>query len=51
MPPEPVRQTVVTHPVSLTGGAYPGFSGDVEVFHHIFGIGGEVFWKASQADR
>ena len=36
-------------PVSLTGGAYPGFSGDVEVFHHI-GIGGEVFWKASQAD-
>jgi hypothetical protein len=27
-------------PVSLTGGTYPGFSGDVEVFHHI-GVGAE----------
>jgi len=36
-------------PVSLTGGTYPGFSGDVEVFHHI-GIGAEIYWKASQAD-
>lgn len=36
-------------PVSLTGGAYPGFSGDVEVFHHI-GVGAEIYWKASQSD-
>lgn len=36
-------------PVSLTGGAYPGFSGDVEVFHHI-GVGGEIFWKGSQGN-
>jgi hypothetical protein len=36
-------------PVSLTGGTYPGFSGDVEIFHHL-GIGGEIYWKASQAD-
>jgi hypothetical protein len=34
---------------SLDGGAYPGFSGDVQVFHHI-GIGGEVYWKASQGE-
>lgn len=36
-------------PVSLTGGTYPGFSGDVQVFHHI-AVGGEIYWKASQAD-
>ncbi len=36
-------------PVSLTGGAYPGFSGDVLFFHNM-GIGGEIYWKASQAD-
>jgi hypothetical protein len=36
-------------PVSLTGGAYPGFSGDV-LFWHNLGIGGEIYWKASQAD-
>jgi len=36
-------------PVSLTGGAYPGFSGDV-LFWHNAGIGAEVFWKASQSD-
>jgi hypothetical protein len=36
-------------PVSLTGGAYPGFSGDVLFFHNA-GIGAEIFWKASQAD-
>ncbi len=36
-------------PVSLTGGAYPGFSGDV-LFWHNLGIGTEVYWKASQAD-
>ncbi len=35
-------------PVSLTGGAYPGFSGDV-LFYHNLGIGAEVFWRASQA--
>lgn len=37
-------------PVSLTGGAYPGFSGDV-LFYHNMGIGAEVFWRASQADN
>jgi hypothetical protein len=34
---------------SLNGGAYPGVSGDVQVFHHI-AIGGEVYWKASQGE-
>ena len=37
-------------PVSLTGGTYPGFSGDVLFFHHI-GIGGEIFWRGSQSDN
>jgi len=32
---------------SLTGGTYPGFSGDVLFWHHL-GIGGEVYWKANQ---
>jgi len=32
---------------SLTGGAYPGFSGDV-LFWHNLGVGAEVSWKASQ---
>ena len=36
-------------PVSLTGGTYPGFSGDVLFFHNL-GIGAEIYWKASQAD-
>ena len=36
-------------PVSLTGGAYPGISGDV-LFWHNAGIGAEIFWKASQSD-
>ena len=36
-------------PVSLTGGTYPGFSGDV-LFWHNLGLGGEIYWKASQAD-
>jgi hypothetical protein len=34
-------------PVSLTGGAYPGFSADVLFFHNL-GFGGEIFWKAGQ---
>jgi hypothetical protein len=34
-------------PVSLTGGAYPGFSGDVLFWHNV-GVGGEIFWKGSQ---
>ncbi len=33
---------------SLTGGTYPGFSGDV-LFWHNFGIGAEVYWRASQS--
>jgi hypothetical protein len=32
---------------SLTGGAYPGFSGDV-LFWHNLGIGADVNWRASQ---
>jgi len=36
-------------PVSLTGGAYPGFSGDVLFFHHL-GFGGEIYWKGSQGN-
>jgi hypothetical protein len=35
-------------PVSLTGGAYPAFSGDVLIFKH-YGIGGNIAWRASQA--
>ncbi len=34
-------------PVSLTGGTYAGFSGDV-LFWHNLGIGGEIYWKANQ---
>ena len=34
---------------SLTGGAYPGFSGDV-LFWHNFGIGGEIYWRATQSN-
>jgi hypothetical protein len=37
-------------PVSMSGGAYPGISGDVQVFHHI-GLGGEIFWRGSQAQN
>ncbi len=33
---------------SLTGGTYPGFSGDV-LFWHNFGIGAEVYWRATQS--
>lgn len=36
-------------PVSLTGGAYPGFSGDV-LFLHNFGVGAEIFWKGGQGN-
>ena len=35
---------------SLTGGTYPGFSGDVLFWHHV-GIGGEVYWRATQSDN
>ena len=36
-------------PVSLNGGAYPGFSGDV-LFLHNFGIGAEIYWKGTQGN-
>ena len=36
-------------PVSLTGGTYPGFSGDVLFFHNL-GLGAEVYWKANQGN-
>ena len=43
-----VSSTDTTHtPVSLTGGTYPGVSGDV-LFWHNLGIGGEIYWKANQ---
>lgn len=35
-------------PVSLKGGAYPAFSGDVLLFKH-YGIGGNIAWRGSQA--
>ncbi|HYU47748.1 MAG TPA: hypothetical protein VEK84_16425 [Terriglobales bacterium] len=35
-------------PVSLTGGAYPSFSGDV-LLHKRIGFQGELAWKASRA--
>ena len=35
-------------PVSLTGGAYPSFSGDV-LIHKRVGFQGEIAWKASRA--
>jgi hypothetical protein len=34
---------------SLSGGAYPGVSGDV-LFWHNLGVGGEVFWRGSSAN-
>lgn len=37
-------------PQSLTGGAYPGFSGDV-IFWHNLGFGAETFWRASQSQN
>ncbi len=36
-------------PVSLTGGTYPGLSGDV-LFWHNLGVGGEIYWKANQGN-
>lgn len=45
----PASQADSNHsPVSLTGGTYPGFSGDVLFFHNL-GIGGEIYWRGSQA--
>ncbi|MGA7080020.1 MAG: outer membrane beta-barrel protein [Terriglobales bacterium] len=32
---------------SLSGGVFPGFSGDV-LFWHNLGVGAEVYWRASQ---
>jgi len=34
---------------SLSGGTYPGFSGDV-LFWHNFGIGAEIYWRATQSN-
>ncbi len=33
---------------SLSGGTYPGFSGDA-IFWHNFGLGAEVYWRATQS--
>ncbi|MGA2357251.1 MAG: hypothetical protein ABSG02_22370 [Terriglobales bacterium] len=35
------------YPVSLSGGLYPGLSGDV-IFWRNLGIGAEIYWRASQ---
>ena len=35
--------------VSLTGGTYTGFSGDV-LFYHNLGFGSEIYWKANQGN-
>ena len=37
-------------PQSLTGGAYPGFSGDF-LFWHNLGFGAEVFWRAASSQN
>jgi hypothetical protein len=37
-------------PQSLTGGAYPGFSGDV-LFWHNLGFGAEVFWRGTTSQN
>ena len=37
-------------PQSLTGGAYPGVSGDVLFWHHL-GFGAEVFWRATSSQN
>jgi len=34
---------------SLSGGTYPGISGDA-IFWHNFGIGAEVYWRATQSN-
>src|SRR5215472_6534898 len=40
--------STATYPTqSLTGGAYPSFSGDF-LFHKNFGVMGEIAWKASE---
>jgi hypothetical protein len=44
-----VANGVDHQPVSLTGGTYPGFSGDVLFFHNL-GVGGEIYWRATQSD-
>jgi hypothetical protein len=36
-------------PVSLSGGVYPGFNGNV-LFYHNAGLGAEIFWRGSQVD-
>jgi hypothetical protein len=36
-------------PVSLSGGIYPGFSGNVLFFHNA-GVGAEIFWRGSRVD-
>jgi hypothetical protein len=40
--------TLFQPPESLTGGAYPSFSGDF-LLHKQFGVGGNIAWRASQA--
>ncbi len=37
-------------PQSLTGGAYPGFSGDVTFWHNL-GFGAEVFWRGTASNN
>jgi hypothetical protein len=37
-------------PQSLTGGAYPGVSGDVTFWHNL-GVGAEVFWRGTTSQN
>jgi hypothetical protein len=47
--PDASQANGVDHqPVSLTGGAYPSFSGDV-LIHKRIGFQGEIAWRASRA--
>jgi len=46
-PPPLFTNGALAYP-SLDGGAYPGVSADVLFFHH-FGVGGEVYWRATPA--
>jgi hypothetical protein len=47
-PPATFTPSVTNQQVSLTGGAYPAFSADVLFYKHM-GIGGNVAWRASEA--
>ncbi len=47
--PADVNSPLPFPPVSLTGGIYPSFSGDIAIRKH-FGVGGEISWRGGQAN-